>query len=297
MSATFEVAQPPALRTRCPICSATDLTDAWLVHGWRIVRCSICTAAFVGEAMTEEEVTSRYSTEYFEGGGFEAYPDYLKDESCHRRQARYYLGHLRRLGRTGGSLLDIGCAAGFFLDEARSAGWQTRGCDVSEYTANYARTRLNLSVDAGAVEDLIASDETFDVATLFSVIAHVAEPRRIEATLHRLLRSGGIVLLETSNRDATIARLLGRRWHLLAPPTVLHYFNRKSLETLFPPARWRLTMFKSSIKWISVAHVLSRMAGRSSNRALLSLGNSARLWTWHVPYLALDLALVAFQKR
>lgn len=286
-----------ALRTRCPICGAKDRVGGWTVNGWTILRCSACTAAFVGETLTEQEVTGFYSTEYFEGGGFEAYPDYVKDESCHRRQARYYLAHLRRLGRTGGSLLDVGCAAGFFLDEARAAGWRTRGCDVSEYAVSHARTRLGLDVQVGRVEDVLTTEEPFDVATMFSVIAHVADPRRVEAALHGLLPSGGLVMLETSNRDSAAARLLGRRWHLLAPPTVLHYFNRRALETLFAPTRWRLVMFKPSIKWMSMAHLLSRLAGRGSSRLAVSLGSSPELWRWHVPYVARDLALAAFEKR
>src|SRR5205807_2536757 len=86
-----------------------------------------------------------YSAEYFTEGGA-GYPGYIADERTHRHQARSYLKKIGRLGARPGALLDIGCAAGFFLDEARRRGWDVRGCELSEYAQTYARDTLALDV-------------------------------------------------------------------------------------------------------------------------------------------------------
>src|SRR5262249_36404199 len=58
------------------------------------------------------------------------YGDYLSAENSHRRMAAR---RLRWIGRyqAPGRLLDVGCAAGFFIDEARQRGWEVAGIEIS----------------------------------------------------------------------------------------------------------------------------------------------------------------------
>ena len=48
-----------------------------------------------------------------------------------------------------GPLLDVGCAAGFFVDEATRTGWQARGVDVSRPMVDWARARLGADLRLG----------------------------------------------------------------------------------------------------------------------------------------------------
>jgi hypothetical protein len=91
--------------------------------------------------------------------------------------------------------------------------------------------------------------------------------------------------------------VLGRHWHLLSPPTVLHYYTRRALETLFPRDRWRPVYFAPSIKWLSLTHALSRVVGRSSRQFVAEGTQGGALWELLVPYPGRDLALAAFLKR
>jgi len=74
------------------------------------------------------ELYALYGETYFHNdqSGVVGYTNYLKDEPNIRRT---FAGRLKRLSQVvqPGKLLDVGCAAGFFLDEARKIGWQVQG--------------------------------------------------------------------------------------------------------------------------------------------------------------------------
>src|SRR5687768_2230444 len=219
----------------CPVCDSKAVEFQFAKRGLAIVRCSDCDTAFHPAKPTVNTLRDLYSDRYFTAGGFEGYPDYVGDEPAHRKQAGYYLSHIRKLGIPPGRVLDVGCAAGFFLDEARKQGWTTVGCDISEYATAYGRNVLDLNLVTGPLLEADLPAESFDLITLFSVIAHLPHPRAVAERLHSLLKPNGFLLIETSNRDALMPRLLGPRWHLCSPPSVLFFFNRKSLQRLFPP--------------------------------------------------------------
>lgn len=73
------------------------------------------------------------------------YVDYVGDEHVHRRNARRHLGRLRGL-HPPGTLREVGSAAGFLLDEARHAGWEVRGIEVSEPMTREAEERFVLQL-------------------------------------------------------------------------------------------------------------------------------------------------------
>jgi SAM-dependent methyltransferase len=297
MSTSLE--QAPSTREVCPVCSSGAVEFQFAKRGMPILRCTQCDTAFHPAKPTVDALRDLYSERYFTAGGFEGYPDYLGDEPAHRTQGRYYLNRLRKLGIPTGRVLDVGCAAGFFLDEARSQGWECSGCDISEFAARHAREALGLDAVHAPFLEAEFPEGTFDLITLFSVIAHLPDPPVVAKRLHALLKPGGYLLLETSNRDALAPRLLGPRWHLCSPPSVLYFFNRRSLQRLFGAERWRLVDFSPSIKWISLDHGLSRVEGRAGRWVAKGIrafrrAAASRLM---VPYLGRDIAIAVFQKR
>ena len=127
------------------MCLAPSPPLAFMKNGYPIHRCATCEVVFSSRPPGGEKLEELYSAEYFTEGGA-GYPDYIADERTHRRQARSYLKKIEKLGMPPGRLLDVGCAAGFFLDEARQAGWEVSGCELSEYAERHAVRALNLDV-------------------------------------------------------------------------------------------------------------------------------------------------------
>lgn len=280
----------------CPICLAASTRPAVMKDGHLVLQCSNCRFRFAADAppASAEEL---YSARYFRGDV--EYGDYCGDEPVHRRQARRYLRRLDRLGLLGRRLLDVGCAAGFFVDEARRAGWEAEGLEVSEYAAEFGRDELGLEVHRA---DLLSADlppASYDVVTAFNTLEHIPEPRRAAARLQRLIRPGGYLALETWDADSPVARVLGPRWHQYDPVHVPSYFNRSSLHRLFEPAQWMLVDYRATAKWVSIGRGCSVLEHGFRRTALGPVFNRlarSPLARAEVPYALGDLVWVVLQR-
>jgi len=280
------------------VCNSSDGRFRFQKRGHSIVRCGACNLHYYPWEPAEDDIDRLYGETYFMDGG-DGYPDYVADEAAHRKQARRYLRRLRRVGVQTGSLLDVGCAAGFFLDEARRAGWDVIGCDVSAYACRHAE-RLGLDVLRATFAAAPLPARFFDVVTMFNTFEHLPRPREVVARVESLLRPGGVFVFETWDRDALVARLLRQRWPQYSPPSVLHYFARRDLERLLEPSHWEWVAYGSAAKWLSVRHGLSLLDHQLQDTLLAGpCGRIARSVpaSLSVPYRLGDLVFGICQLR
>ena len=120
--------------------------------------------------------------------------------------------NLIRKHANGTNLLDIGCAHGFFLFAAAQAGYKTKGIEISQDAAAYAKREFGLNVEAKAFEDLRFPENHFDVVTLWQVLEHVPYPLAVLREVHRILKPKGLVAVSTPNIEGTPSRLLKKKW-------------------------------------------------------------------------------------
>jgi SAM-dependent methyltransferase len=137
----------------------------------------------------------------------------------------------------GGDLLDIGCGDGTFLRTARSCGWNAIGVEPDARSAAIARAR-GFTVHLGDIEVFLGQKEKFDVITLNHVIEHVHEPTELLQICYELLRSGGMIWLETPNVCSLGHRLFGCNWRGLEMPRHLVLFNCGSIQSALKEANF-----------------------------------------------------------
>ncbi|MBI4248164.1 MAG: class I SAM-dependent methyltransferase [Elusimicrobia bacterium] len=108
-----------------------------------------------------------------------------------------------RKGLLGGTLLDIGCASGAFLQAAEQAGYRVSGIDFDCSSIEQARRRGLNDVHALSLEAFAQSRPSarYDVVTFFEVLEHVERPRLLLETVKQVLRPGGVIALSAPNRD------------------------------------------------------------------------------------------------
>jgi 2-polyprenyl-3-methyl-5-hydroxy-6-metoxy-1,4-benzoquinol methylase len=109
----------------------------------------------------------------------------------------------------GGALLEVGCHAGVLLERFRAQGWRVSGVEPDPTAAAFARSQYRLDVKASTLEDAGYARASFDALVMLHVIEHLDDPA-VQA-IARVLRPGGILVLETPVYDTLLYRLLGRR--------------------------------------------------------------------------------------
>ena len=112
----------------------------------------------------------------------------------------------------GRKLLDVGCAGGAFPVAARELGFTVTGVEPSRWLANYAKTTYNLDVRNGMLVEGLFEPASFDVITLWDVIEHMSAPLDALRLIRKLLRPGGLLLVNYPDIDTWVAKALGDRW-------------------------------------------------------------------------------------
>jgi SAM-dependent methyltransferase len=267
-------------------------------HGYEICDCLPCDHRFTQPgAVDTQHVNTVYSDDYFTGGGA-GYSDYLAEEKLLRDRGRRYAQLLNQFTKPG-RILDVGAAAGFVLQGFVDGGWTGSGVEPNETMASVARSRLGLEVWTGMMENL-ADDLQFDAVSMIQVLPHFIDPKRALAVAAKILRPGGVLLIETWNRKSWTAKITGQGWHEYSPPSVLHWFTPNGIIKL--GAEFGLAPLKKGrpAKKIVASHAKSLMRHTLGDSLL---GKVAKPMLGIIPdglvlpYPAEDLFYLVMQKR
>ena len=203
-----------------------------------LLRCPACDFAFVPSAPDEDLYDEDYFADY-EG------EDYRAAEPARRFESRRRLDLLERHLPPPAHLLEVGAAAGFFLDEARERGYEGAGVELNDEMAAHARNALGLDVRTSRLEDAELGDGTFDAVCAFHVLEHVPAPVEVVSSLRIALRPGGVMLAEVPNAGSEAARRQGKDWPALKLPHHVGQFGPRSMAALLGAAGLELVAIDS----------------------------------------------------
>ncbi|MBM9499013.1 class I SAM-dependent methyltransferase [Leptospira sp. 201903071] len=199
---------------------------------FQIVQCRRCSLVQVSPQPSPEEVASYYSEEYFLKRSDRGYDNYFSD-GVRNEISRVFALNLKDLDfesweknlPSSKRSLDVGCAAGYFVDYMQQRGWDSYGMDIAEAPVKFAKEKLGLKVEQkDFLEWKEGESEKFDLVTLWASIEHLHKPKETLEKIYTHLKPGGRIILSTC-RWGILAKVQGPFWRYLNVPEHLYYYS------------------------------------------------------------------------
>lgn len=235
--------------TSCQICGSERARLMFEDPPYRVVRCEPCSLVYVTPRLHPDRLPEVYGERYWKSDTpkTRGYADYASDERLYLKTFRRRLRFVRRWIGPQVKVLDVGCAAGFFLRVMQECGHDVYGVELSSAIAEQAVRHLGADrIHIGTLDSLTGAsiggkplpadgpfaNRSFDLVTLWDVIEHVPQPQELLVQVRMLLKPGGLLILETQNVDSAFARMLGRRWQHFKHEEHLYHFNPRTITRL-----------------------------------------------------------------
>ncbi|HEY9515401.1 MAG TPA: class I SAM-dependent methyltransferase [Gemmatimonadaceae bacterium] len=233
------------------------------------MQCADCTLRFLWPQPGSDEQTTLYSEQYFHSaeGLDQGYAEYVSQADNHRATFR---DRLRLLPAPSGEarLLDVGAAAGFFVEQAAAAGWRAEGIELSRWATDYATNVVGVPVREGTLRGAGFADRSFDAVTMWEVIEHLPDPRAELAETRRILRPGGMLHFSTPDAGSIVAKLSGKRWlGWRKIPEHLFYFDLASLGRLLSNEGFEIVSHRYVSLTVTWQYALRRLGALVGTRA------------------------------
>lgn len=208
--------------TACPVCGAREVSRRLEKH-YRGLElgfgyCADCATLYANPRLTVESLRRLYSSqEFFEGRQDNLnYYSFLSGERYLRRTARGRIERFRE-HTSGRRLLEAASAAGFFLAEAKDAGFEAEGVEFSVPMAEYASDRWGVPVTAASIEEVELEADAYDVIASWGLMTILRDPRAVMSKFHTALKPGGVWAFNTYDNQSLWGRLFGSHWYILVP--------------------------------------------------------------------------------
>ncbi len=220
--------------TKCPLCQSglfinhSEIKDFSVSKEvFKLCQCKTCGLVFTNPRPSQDAIDRYYQFE-----------DYISHQDKATNLTNFLYKQVRRItlktkinwietfSETKGKILDYGCGTGYFLQEAKKSGWDTFGVEPSQQARKNA---IKFDLKIAESIDHLDSNITFDTITLFHVLEHIHELKKISEKLISKLSKSGTILIAVPNRNSYDAEYYQEHWAAWDVPRHLYHFNRESM--------------------------------------------------------------------
>jgi len=249
---------------KCYLCqNKDDFKILFKAEPGKIVKCRNCSLVFIEPRPSEKKLSQAYEKDYFfsDRARDYGYMNYLEEKDNFFRTFKKRKSIIDRY-KTKGTLLDVGCAAGFFLLVMKESGWNVYGTDISVCMSKIAKNKFGLrNVYNSLLEKAAFKKAQFDVITFWDTIEHLSDPLKELKISHNLLKDDGILVIETQNVRSLFNKIFRQKWHHFKHEEHLFHFSPGTLKTLLEKAGFSIVKQKvlRAGRYVSWEFIVERM--------------------------------------
>lgn len=236
----------------CPVCNSTDIQEQLIARDYTVSQkdfniwhCNACTGRFTQDVPAQDAIGAYYASE-----NYISHSDTKKGiiNSLYHLVRKRTLGAKRRLviNQTGimkGSLLDIGCGTGAFLQTIKEANWDITGLEPDAVARTKAIELYNIHPqESNKLFELTAA--SFNAITMWHVLEHVHELHAYIKQIAHLLTAKGKLFIAVPNYTSKDAGIYKAYWAAYDVPRHLYHFSPQSMETLLSQHGLKLVAVK-----------------------------------------------------
>ncbi|MDF0643527.1 MAG: class I SAM-dependent methyltransferase [Nitrospira sp.] len=166
-------------------------------EAFAVVKCLACSLVYVNPRPEEKEIRKYYTDEFYQA---ELSPEQALEGNRGRIEAMYR--HVQHL--PAGRLLDIGCYKGEFLYFMKNKGWTVSGLEFYSRPPNL----FGLNIHYGEIDSASFEPSSLDLVTMWAVLEHVYDPKRLLAQVRQLLKPTGELIILVPNFNSIPARFM-----------------------------------------------------------------------------------------
>ena len=217
----------------CNICGGTKYHlvrhfGSWtlgrdVVDDVSIIRCDNCGIRRRSPALVDD-YEEGYHAPYVQQG-----------QAIHPHQLSHFAdlmtARLSKMEEGKARFLDVGCSTGRALRLAEALGFSPVGIDYSKWAVQYC-VDLGFEARHGSLFDQWSESAQFDVIHCSHTIEHVPDPPCYCREMHRLLSSGGQLMIAFPNYNSIPRLLMGERWPIWCLDSHLWQFTAGQMKRL-----------------------------------------------------------------
>jgi 2-polyprenyl-3-methyl-5-hydroxy-6-metoxy-1,4-benzoquinol methylase len=247
--------------TSCPICNSSSIQPQLSAKDhtvsqklFEIWHCNKCSGSFTQDVPEQDKIGAYYASD-----NYISHSDTKKgivNSLYHMVRKRTLVSKrkfvLHETGLQQGSILDIGCGTGAFLDTMKQGNWEITGLEPDDTARSKAAELYGIHPqEPGKLFELPAA--SFNAITMWHVLEHVHQLHAYIRQIESLLAPNGRLFVAVPNYTSADAATYKANWAAYDVPRHLYHFSPKSMEVLL--SQHGLKILKVKPMWFDSFYV------------------------------------------
>lgn len=224
---------------QCPVCQSSTFSNYLNVEDYTvshkeftIQQCNECYFLFTNPRPPVEEIGAYYQSENYishHDGGTDLMSKIYNGVRNHTIKQKVAL--INQLNGGKGSMLDIGCGTGSFIQACKKDGWKVSATEPDNDARMIASNRVGGEIFS-SIQAPELQNQKFRIISLWHVLEHIHDLNETISWLHEHLDENGKLIIAVPNPQSFDAQQYRKFWAAYDVPRHLYHFTKASMKNL-----------------------------------------------------------------